>query len=66
MGKEYLLIDGVVKFCYTLMSPVFTQLWKDLPQSIRPEKAEIGKAIRNQIYEAEHFPFGCQLPINTG
>lgn len=29
-GSGYLLIDGMVELCDTLMSPVFTQLWKDL------------------------------------
>lgn len=40
-GTGDLLIDGVVELCNTLMSPVFTQLWKNLSQSIRPKRIEI-------------------------
>lgn len=52
-----LLIDGVVELCDTLMSPVFTQLWKNLSQSIRPKRVEIKNGIRNQAYKAKCFPF---------
>lgn len=52
----YSLIDRMVELRYTLMSPVFTQLWENLSQSIRS-----GKRVETEIiYRAEHFHTGCQ------
>lgn len=59
-GMGDLLIDRMVELCDTLMSPVFTQLWKNLSQSIRPKRVEIGKGIRIQAYKAKYSPFSAE------
>ena len=52
----YSLIDGVVELRYTLVSPVFTQLWENLSQSIRPGKrVETETDTRNQHRELSIF-----------
>lgn len=58
-----LLIDRMVELCDTLMSPVFTQLWKNLSQSIRPTIVEIGKVLGFKHIVSTVFIF---LPKNAG
>ena len=66
MWGGYLLIDGMVELCYTLVGPVFAQLWENLSQSIRPKKTvETGKAMRNQTHTAFSYLVDYQLPITN-
>lgn len=60
-GNEYLLIDRMVELRYALMSPVFTQLWENLSQGIRPGKrVETETDIRNQHIRLNIFHICCQ------
>lgn len=60
-GNESLLIDRMVELCYALMSPVFTQLWENLSQCIRPGKrVETETDIRNQHIRLSIFHICCQ------
>lgn len=52
----YSLIDRMVELRYTLVSPVFTQLWENLSQSIRSGKrVETETDTRNQYIELSIF-----------
>ena len=53
---RHLLVDGMVELRDALVRPVFTQLRKNLSQSIRPERVEPGGGVRNQAHTAKCLP----------
>ena len=53
---RHLLVDGMVELRDTLVRPVFTQLRKNLPQSVRPARVEPGGGVRNQAHNAKCWP----------
>ena len=53
---RHLLVDGMVELRDALVRPVFTQLRKNLSQSIRPARVEPGGGVRHQAHKAKRLP----------